>query len=72
MLDFSDFIYIDSVKSRIGINEKETTDIISRLLPGKIKKEHIEASSPALEVIRSPFYISKKLLFIISKFKKLF
>jgi GGDEF domain-containing protein len=32
MLDFSDFIYIDSVKSRIGINEKETADIISRLL----------------------------------------
>jgi formylglycine-generating enzyme required for sulfatase activity len=62
MLDFSDFIYIDSVKSRIGINEKETADIISRLLPGKIKKEHIEASSPALEVIRSPFYISKKLI----------
>lgn len=69
MLDFSDFLYIDSVKSRIGINEKETVDILSRFLPGKIKREHIEASSPPLDVICPPFYISKKLI-TVSEFSK--
>lgn len=62
MLDLSDFIYIDSVSYRKGIDEKEASSIISRLNHGKIKKEHIEALSPSTEVIIPPYYISKKLV----------
>lgn len=69
MLDLSDFIYIDSVNSRIGIDERDAAGIIAHLAPGKIKKEHIEASSPSMEVILSPYYISKKLV-TVSEFSE--
>ncbi|HRX47344.1 MAG TPA: SUMF1/EgtB/PvdO family nonheme iron enzyme [Spirochaetota bacterium] len=62
MLDLSDFLYIDSADCRVGIDRNEISPIISNLLPGKIKKEYIEASTPSVEVKLSPFYISKKLV----------
>lgn len=62
MLDLSEFEFIDSTACRIGIDRADTSQIISHLAPGRIKKEHIEASSPSKEVILSPYYISKKLV----------
>jgi len=69
MLDLSDYIYINSGNCIIGIDEKDTVNIISRLAPGKIKKEHIEASSPSLKLALLPFYISKKLV-TVSEFSE--
>jgi len=62
MLDLSDFLFIDTSLSRIGIEKSEAVRISSNLSPGKIKKEHVEASSPPLQIALSSFYISKKLV----------
>lgn len=62
MLDLSDFIYIDADNFRVGIDGTEASLIAAGLTPGKIKKEHIEASSPSRIVAAPPFYISKKLV----------
>lgn len=69
MLNPSDFIYIDSAECQIGIDVDDASLIISGLTPGKIKKEHIEASSPLRDVKVSPFYISKKLV-TVSEFSE--
>lgn len=62
MIDLLDFVYIESSNSLIGIDKSDAGRIISALSSGKLKKEHIEASSPQRELIIPPFYILKKLI----------
>jgi len=62
MFDTSDFIYINESSYRVGINESDIKNLTSALPEGKIKKEYLEASTPAREHPVSSFYISKKLV----------
>ncbi len=69
MIDLSDFLYIESSSFMIGINTSEAGRIISALPSGKLKKEHVEASSPQREIDISPFYIAKKMI-TVSEFRE--
>ncbi len=69
MIDLSNFIYIDSVNYRLGIDVGDAKRIVSSITSGKLKREHIEASSPAKEVDSDPFYISRKLV-TLSEFRE--
>ena len=59
MLDPDLFLYIDNASSSLGIGNPQAERIFSTLTSKKIKKEHIDASSPVKRISLKPYHISK-------------